>query len=52
MVGIGGLFLPPLSTVRLPHDEIGKAAAMHIIRNRKGARVHRVACPFIGRGSF
>jgi hypothetical protein len=27
MVGIGSLFLPPLSTIRLPHDDIGRAAA-------------------------
>jgi DNA-binding LacI/PurR family transcriptional regulator len=52
MVGIGGLFLPPLSTIHLPHDEIGKAAALHIIRRRKRARIYRVACPFVGRGSF
>lgn len=52
MVGTGGLFLPPLSTISLPHDEIGKAAAMHIIRSRKGARIYRLPCPFIGRESF
>ena len=52
MVGIAGLFLPPLSTVRLPHEDIGRAAALHLIRRRKGARVYRVACPFIGRASF
>jgi DNA-binding LacI/PurR family transcriptional regulator len=52
MVGIGGLFLPPLSTISLPHNEIGKAAAMHIIRGRKGSRIHRIPCPFIGRESF
>jgi DNA-binding LacI/PurR family transcriptional regulator len=52
MVGIGGLFLPPLSTVRLPHDEIGKAAALHIIRGRRGTRIYRIPCPFIGRASF
>ena len=52
MVGIGGLFLPSLSTIGLPHDEIGKAAAMHIIRSRKGARIYRLPCPFIARESF
>ena len=52
MVGTGGLFFPPLSTVRLPHDEIGKAAAMHIIRSRKGARIYRVPMPFYRPGIF
>jgi Periplasmic binding protein-like domain len=45
LVGIGGLFLAPLSTISLPHNEIGKAAAMHIIRGRKGSRIHRIPCP-------
>ncbi|VTN11433.1 HTH-type transcriptional repressor CytR [Raoultella terrigena] len=31
MVGIGDLFLPPLSTVQLPHYEIGRLSALHII---------------------
>jgi hypothetical protein len=34
MVGIGDLFLPPLSTVQLPHYEIGRLSALHIIRYR------------------
>jgi DNA-binding LacI/PurR family transcriptional regulator len=52
MVGIVGLFLPPLSTIRLPHEEIGQAAALHIIRGRKKSRIYRIACPFVGRASF
>jgi DNA-binding LacI/PurR family transcriptional regulator len=52
MVGIVGLFLPPLSTIRLPHEEIGHAAALHIIRRRKKSRIYRIPCPFIGRASF
>jgi DNA-binding LacI/PurR family transcriptional regulator len=52
MVGVASLFLPPLSTIRLPHDEIGRAAALHIIRRRKGSRIYRVPCRFIGRSSF
>jgi DNA-binding LacI/PurR family transcriptional regulator len=52
MVGIGGLFLPPLSTIRLPHDELGRAAALHIILGRKKSQIYRVPCPFIGRASF
>ncbi len=34
MVGIGELFLPPLSTVQLPHYEIGRHAALHIIQGK------------------
>lgn len=52
MVGIAGLFLPPLSTIRLPHDEIGRASALHIIRGRKDPGIHQIACPFVGRASF
>jgi DNA-binding LacI/PurR family transcriptional regulator len=52
MVGIGGLFLPPLSTIRLPHDDIGRAAALHIILGRKQSRIYRIPCPFVGGESF
>jgi DNA-binding LacI/PurR family transcriptional regulator len=52
LVGIAGLFLPPLSTIRLPHDEIGRAAALHIIEGQKEPGIHRIACPFVGRASF
>ncbi len=31
LVGIGNLFLPPLSTVQLPHYEIGRLSTLHII---------------------
>ena len=52
MVGIGGLFLPPLSTIRLPHDDIGRAAASHVILGRKKSTICRIPCAFIGRASF
>ena len=52
MVGVAGLFLPPLSTIRLPSEEIGRAAALHIIRGRKQSRIYRIPCPFVGRASF
>jgi DNA-binding LacI/PurR family transcriptional regulator len=52
MVGVSDLFLPPLSTVRLPLEEIGRAAALHVIGKRKSARIHRIHCPFVGRASF
>jgi DNA-binding LacI/PurR family transcriptional regulator len=52
MVGIGGLFLPPLSTIRLPHDDIGRAAASHVIQGRNKSTICRIPCAFIGRASF
>jgi DNA-binding LacI/PurR family transcriptional regulator len=52
MVGVAGLFLPPLSSIRLPHEEIGRAAALHIILGRKQSRIYRIPCPFVGRASF
>jgi DNA-binding LacI/PurR family transcriptional regulator len=52
MVGVGGLFLPPLSTIRLPHEEIGRAAASHVILKRKKPGIYRVKCPFVSRASF
>ncbi|VFS68150.1 Ribose operon repressor [Kluyvera cryocrescens] len=42
MVGIGDLFLPPLSTVQLPHYEIGRLSALHIINGDKHRDTVRV----------
>lgn len=36
LVGVGHLFLPPLTTIQLPHDIIGREAALHIIEGRRG----------------
>ncbi len=36
LVGVGHLFLPPLTTIQLPHDIIGREAALHIIEGREG----------------
>jgi DNA-binding LacI/PurR family transcriptional regulator len=52
MVGIGSLFLPPLSTIHLPHEDIGRTAALHIILGRKQLRINRIPCPFVDRASF
>jgi DNA-binding LacI/PurR family transcriptional regulator len=52
MVGVADLFLPPLSTIRLPHEEMGRAAALHIIRGRKRTGIFRLPCAFIERASF
>lgn len=36
LVGVRHLFLPPLTTIQLPHDIIGREAALHIIEGREG----------------
>lgn len=51
MVGVAHLFLPPLTTVQLPHYEMGKQAALHLIENRQGADVYPIDCPLIVRES-
>ena len=52
MVGVADLFLPPLSTIELPHEEIGRAAALHIIHRQKRSSVYQIPCSFISRSSF
>lgn len=52
MVGIGELFLPPLSTVQLPHYEIGRLSALHIIHGETHRETRRVESPFLMRNSI
>ena len=52
MAGVADLFLPPLSTIGLPHEEIGRAAALHIIRKQDRPSICQIPCSFIGRSSF
>lgn len=52
MVGIGDLFLPPLSTVQLPHYEIGCLSALHIINGDSHCNTVKVASPLLLRESF
>nr|VUD28867.1 sucrose specific transcriptional regulator CscR [Raoultella sp. NCTC 9187] len=52
MVGIGDLFLPPLSTVQLPHYEIGRLSALHIINGDSHRDTVRVASPWLPRESL
>ncbi len=52
MVGIGELFLPPLSTVQLPHYEIGRLSALHIINSDQHRETTRVESPFLMRDSL
>ena len=51
MVGIGELFLPPLTTVQLPHYEIGRLSALHIINGEEHQNTTRVESPFLMRDS-
>jgi len=51
MVGIGELFLPPLSTVQLPHYEIGRLSALHIINGEHHKRTVAVESPLLVRES-
>jgi DNA-binding LacI/PurR family transcriptional regulator len=52
MVGIGNLFLPPLSTVQLPHYEIGRLSALHIINGDRHQTTVRVPSPWLQRESI
>lgn len=51
MVGVANLFLPSLTTVQLPHYEIGEQATLHIIENRTDTDFHYLDCPLIIRES-
>ena len=51
MVGIGDLFLPPLSTVQLPHYDIGRLSALHIINGEQHLETTRVESPYLKRDS-
>jgi DNA-binding LacI/PurR family transcriptional regulator len=52
MVGIGELFLPPLTTVQLPHYELGRQAALHLIEQREHRDQVKLPCPLLERGSL
>ncbi|MFV8988168.1 LacI family DNA-binding transcriptional regulator [Serratia fonticola] len=52
MVGIGELFLPPLSTVQLPHYEIGRHAALHIIQGKTQTDTVKIHAPWLSRDSI
>lgn len=52
MVGIGELFLPPLSTVQLPHYEIGRLSALHIINGEPHRETVKVNSPLLLRESI
>jgi len=52
MVGIGDLFFPPLSTVQLPHYDIGRLSALHIINQKTHSDTIRVESPLLLRESL
>ncbi|MEX3022455.1 LacI family DNA-binding transcriptional regulator [Kluyvera sp. STS39-E] len=52
MVGTGELFIPPLSTVQLPHYEIGRLSAMHIINGETHQNTVFVDSPYLARKSL
>ena len=51
MVGVGRLFYPPLTTIALPHYEIGKQATLHVIHERSEQGIIEIPCPYVKRNS-
>lgn len=51
MVGVADLFFPPLTTVQLPHYEMGVQATLHLIEEREGKENYPIPCPLIIRAS-
>ena len=47
MVGVTHLFLPSLTTVQLPHYEMGEQAALHLIEERTSTEAVLIHCPLI-----
>lgn len=47
MVGVTHLFRPPLTTVQLPHYEMGRQATLHFIENRQHKEIKRLFCPLV-----
>lgn len=52
MIGVGELFYPPLSTVVLPHYQLGQQAVLHIIEERQSHDIQYVDCDLLERNSF
>lgn len=52
LIGVGELFLPPLSTVQLPHHELGRQAALHVIEGRQSSGINYLPCPLLKRVSL
>ncbi|MGL6312358.1 LacI family DNA-binding transcriptional regulator [Vibrio sp. WXL103] len=52
MEEVAELFVPGLTTIELPHHELGKQAALHIIERRQQQGLIHVPCPLIERESI
>lgn len=52
MVGVGNLFIPALSTVQLPHYEIGRLSALHIINAKQHTETIKVHSNYLARDSL
>lgn len=52
MIGTSELFYPPLTTVQLPHYNLGKEATLHIIQQRNHSETIQVPCQLIERESL
>lgn len=52
MVGVGELFIPSLSTVQLPHYEIGRLSALHIINSEKHTETIKINSHYLSRDSL
>lgn len=52
MVGVGELFIPALSTVQLPHYEIGRLSALHIINSEKHTETIKINSHYLSRDSL
>lgn len=52
MTGINDLFIPSLSTIQLPHSEMGRLSALHIIEGHTKKGIELIECPLIKRDSL
>ncbi|KPD03291.1 LacI family DNA-binding transcriptional regulator [Moellerella wisconsensis] len=52
MIGVGKLFYPALTTVELPHYQLGKEAALHIIQQRQLQGIQYISCDVLERDSL
>lgn len=48
---VADLFVPGLTTIQLPHRELGQQAALHIIERRQDKGLIKLPCPLVERES-
>lgn len=51
MVGVASLFIPSLTTVQLPHYEMGRQSALYLIEGKQDVKTHFIHCPLVQRDS-